>query len=295
MSADDIDAYAVQARKSSDKHRKDSDGRYLSVHLPEDIEDLDFAEGDSVYLKLYSSEIDGHDIYFLKGAKEEIGRHELSIRKRDDLYPPYFVSLPIEYTFHREGQSFHGLQPEDELNIELDKKKQQLRIYTAEDYRYRSKQLSDEYGLPPVVRQPVVGVPVVGEIASRVIENKEYARFADDVPTKITTNSSAEIVGEISGSDIDSIHLQRAEYVDDNVIWNAVCGVSDFEGESTKIYYNICHDEIGEYEYRITANYEEGETLNNWSDSDSDPTMHTGDEDLVSDVHTVTVVDSENE
>ena len=274
MSSEDIEAYTVEARTGSDKARKSSDGQYLSVHLPEHIQSLGFEEGDSVYLDLSSSEVDGHEIFYLKGSKEEISRHSLKIRKRDDLYPPYFVRLPIEYTFHREEQSFHGLEPGDELNVEVDRDKEEFRIYTADDFRYRSKQFSDEYGLPPVVKQPSKGIPLLGgSLASMLSGGREYARIANDPPDEVEAGSKFSVKAEVSAPELDNASLQHRE--PDGLIWSSVYSLNEVEGRYAKFSGEFSFDELGEHEFRVNANHM------------NDPVR--------SEVHTVTVVESEDE
>ena len=153
MNQRDVDSFTVKARAGSDKPRKSSDGQYLSCPLPEEIQDHGFEPGDRVYLTLESDTVDGEEIFFVRVGHGKIGRHRLKIRTRNDFDPNDFIRIPIEYTFHREGQSFHGLEKGDELVVELDSQGEEFRVYTSRDFRYRLKQLSDE-GVLPTVRSP---------------------------------------------------------------------------------------------------------------------------------------------
>lgn len=171
MSGRDVDSFTVKARTGSDKPRQKTDGDYLSCPLPEEILDYGFEPGEKVYVSLGSDVVDGEEIYFIRVSYEEIGRHRLNIRTREDLYPSDFIRIPIEYTFHREEQSFHGLEKGDEMVVELDSSSDEFRVYTSEDFRYRLEQLSEQ-GVLPLVRSPD-GAPIDFDNGLDVIVDSE--------------------------------------------------------------------------------------------------------------------------
>ena len=111
------------------------------------------------------------DTYFIRCSTEDIGRHSLQIRINEENNPELFIRIPIEYTFYRENQSFHGLDKNDRLTVEVNYEDGEFRIYTADDFRYRLKELSGE-GLPPTVKTPVFA-PLVTDSSDDFVDLAE--------------------------------------------------------------------------------------------------------------------------
>jgi hypothetical protein len=171
MNLEDVEAFTVEANIGSDKARKSSDGRYISCPLPDEVGDLGFEVGDRVSLKLVREHREDVDTYFIRCSTEDIGRHSLQIRVNEENNPELFIRIPIEYTFYREGQSFHGLDKNDRLTVEVNYGDGEFRIYTADDFRFRLKELSED-GLPPTVKTPVFA-PLLTESSDGFVDLSE--------------------------------------------------------------------------------------------------------------------------
>lgn len=231
MSADDVDAYTVQARKSSDKYRKKTDGQYLAIHLPDDIDRIGLERGDLVYVSLGSQQINGHEIWYLRVSEQEITRHSMKIRYRKDLYPRNFITVPIEYTFYRENQSFHGLNPGDDLNLELKFIDKEAWIYTAEDFRYRLSQIGQNGDVPPVIKQPS------GGMSPRSAENpldfhESEAEILHIPEDSVRAKESFGVIGRVYNSapyEPEAVMFQFRKSGD--TLWN----VRDFHLKDTRI------------------------------------------------------------
>jgi hypothetical protein len=160
MSLKDVEAFTVEANIGSDKARKSSDGRYISCPLPDEVRELGFEVGDKLSLALESDVVDGEEVYFVRYSREDIGRHSLQIRINEENNPELYIRIPIEYTFYREGQPFHGLDKDDQITVEANYRDSEIRIYPQEDYTTRLKQLADD-GVFPEFKKPIFA-PLIG-------------------------------------------------------------------------------------------------------------------------------------
>lgn len=273
MSPERIEAYNVGVRKVDEKARKDSDGVYLAVHLPEEINEIGLSEGDHLYLDLQSMEINGTEVYFIKASEDRISRHKLKIHYRGDLYPRHYVRIPIEYTFNRENQSFHGLEPGDGLTAELRYIEGELFIFTPEGYRYRSLRISEDEGLPPTVAQPSGGVIVGGNDTASEVD-------VVAIPTdSVEVGNEFSVIGRVLTPRIDSVMFQFRKKGDN--LWNnrkfdphsrSIDLVDDYYKDGKIDSLRLSFPVLGKYEFRVLLINRLGH--------------------FSSDIHTVTIVDS---
>lgn len=150
--------YPMEIRQAEERYRHSSSGKYYALPLPSSVEEIGFTEGDSVYLTLEKGETAlGESLRYIRGAKKADSRHELTIRCRDDRYPPLFVRLPVEYTEHNENSPFHGIEAGDEANLEISTDTGEFLVFQPDDYRFRIQHLSSK-GLDflPTQRAPAI-------------------------------------------------------------------------------------------------------------------------------------------
>lgn len=246
----------VYARKASDKPRQSTNGEYLAVPLPDLISDIGFAEGDSVYMTLSSTEFEGRKMDFLKVSKEEIGRHKLKIRQRSDLKPPIFLSIPIEYTFHREDQGFHGLQVGETLVVEVDFDNECVNVFRG-DYVDRMKQIHDGQAIPLGYREPVNDVPIAaGKFVPKNRFRESSIKTLDDPPDRVEVGEEIHFIVQIYGLGLRGASIKFKE--EDEQWWNDKIWFRDIEGEFLDLVVRHRFREPGEYKFRILSKLPEG-------------------------------------
>jgi hypothetical protein len=153
MTAEPPSSYAVKLRPYSDKYSHTTPGQYLEIPIPDEIEQLGVEHGDTVYLDFVSAQ----DPAYIRISFSDTGtRHDLKLKYRDDLHPKYAVTLPIEYTVHRDDSPFKGLGRDDTVTVEFNYGSQpEVRIYTEEGYRKRTTQLVTD-DLTPTLKAPAL-------------------------------------------------------------------------------------------------------------------------------------------
>jgi len=146
-------SYAVELRPYSDKYSHTTPGKYLEIPIPDEIEQLGFEYGDTVYLDFVSTEDPAH----IRISFSDTGtRHDLKLKYRDDLHPKHAVTFPTEYTVHRDDSPFKGFGRDDTVTVEFNYGLEpEIRVYTEEGYRERTTELvSDD--LTPTLKAPAL-------------------------------------------------------------------------------------------------------------------------------------------
>lgn len=248
----EVDSFSVKARTGSDKPRQSSDGKYLSCPLPEEITDHGFEPGSRVYLKLESSVVDGEEIFFIRVGHEEIGRHRLKIRSRRDFDPNDFIRIPIEYTFHREGQSFYGLEKGDDLVVELDYNDNKFRIYRAEEYPARLRQLSTD-DVFPVMKTPGIAGLGITELNQLLLDR--YAEITS-VPRQVSVGEEFEVSGSVQLPGLEKIVIQKRRQGAPG--FTDVGTIEVVEDDEVVEKVPISLSERGVFELRLWVEYQEG-------------------------------------
>jgi len=253
MMGKEVESFTVEANIGSDKARKSSDGRYVSTPLPDEILELGFSEGDTVFLDLESESVDGEEVDYIRGSSESIGRHSLTIRRRSDFSPELFVRIPIEYTFHREGQSFHGLDRDDDLVVEVDHTGNEFRIYRGEEYPIRLKQLSTDNVFPEMKAPGIAGLGVT--VLNQLLV-EEYAEITG-VPSRVSAGEEFEVGVPVQLPGLEKIVLQKREqgepgFTDVETI-NEVA-----ENEEVVEDVSVSLSERGVFEFRVWVEYRDG-------------------------------------
>lgn len=131
--------YAVELRPYSDKYSHTTPGEYLEIPIPDEVEELGFEHGDTVYMDFISAD----DPSYIRIRFSDTGtRHDLKLKHRDDLYPNHAVTFPTEYTVHRDDCPFQGFGRYETVTVEFNYGSEpEIRIYTEEGYRERTVQL----------------------------------------------------------------------------------------------------------------------------------------------------------
>jgi len=248
-----VESFTVEANIGSDKARSKSDGQYVSVPLPDEVRELGFGPGDTVYIGLDSEFVGDDEVDYLHGSREEISRHGLSIREKEDLDPGLFVRVPIEYTFHREGQSFHGLEKGDDLVVELDYVGGRFRVYRAEEYPYRLRQLSEEDVFPEMKAPGIAGLGVA--VLNRLVVD-QYAEITG-VPSRVSQGEVFVVEVTAEMLDLERVIVQVREESEPG--FTDVKSYDEIRGDelSEELDFNL--PEKGVFEIRLRVRYGDGE------------------------------------
>lgn len=246
---DKVDSFTVESNIGSDKARKKSDGQYVSVPLPNEVRELGFEPGDAVYIGLDSEFVDDEEVHYLRGNSEEISRHSLSIRQKEDLDPELFVRIPIEYTFHREGQSFYGLEADDNLVVELDYIGNRFRVYRAEEYPYRLRQLSEE-DVFPEMKSP--GLAGLGSLVLNHLLVDQYAEIPD-IPSRVSADESFEVGVAAEMPALERVIVQVREESEPG--FTDVRSYDEFSGNELAKKLDFRLPERGVFEVRLWVEY----------------------------------------
>lgn len=95
-------------------------------------------EATIVYLDLNEEIIDGHSISYLCGCTDKETRHSIKIRPSEVTgynRLKYGLSIPSEYTDSISQSPFVQLEPGDTVHVETDLQKEEIRIYTRDEYQ----------------------------------------------------------------------------------------------------------------------------------------------------------------
>jgi hypothetical protein len=164
MNGEEHHTFTVNARTGTDRPRRSSEGEYMAVPLPDEIEDIGFSVGDRPYVKLDSHEFQGKTIEYMRVSKQRLQtRHKYTIRRREDLHPELFLRIPVEYTDASADTSFAGLKKDDDLAVELNKPEKEIRVYTPSHSQKRRTELTYE-GKTPKITTPTIAAFITRDV-----------------------------------------------------------------------------------------------------------------------------------
>jgi hypothetical protein len=248
-----VDSFTVDSNIGSDKARRRSDGQYISVPLPDEVEEIGLKAGDKVYVDLDSEFVDDEEVHYLRYEKEEISRHDLSIRENEDLKTELYVRIPIEYTFHRESQSFHGLGKDEDLVVELDYVGDRFRVYRAEEYPYRLRQLSEQ-DVFPEMKSP--GLAGLGSLVLNRLLVDQYAEITS-IPSRVSMGESFEVGVAVEMPDLDRVIVQVREESEPG--FTDVKSYDEIRGSELAKKFPLTLPERAVFEVRLWVHYGGGE------------------------------------
>lgn len=244
-----VESFTVEANIGSDKARKESDGQYFSTPLPDQVKKIGLEAGDSVFLSLETDEIEGEEVSFIRGSTDEISRHELTVRHREDFFLNLFVRIPIEYTYYREGQSFYGLGKGDELIVELDYLENEFRVYRADEYMLRVSQLASS-NVFPKVKSPSLGNELPMDLMKELVD--VYFDLIE-FPDVVDVGDSVEITVAANLPDLGSVRLAaKAPGQED---FQEFGYSDDIESDSTVFRAEYCPEVQGAHQIRGSAEF----------------------------------------
>lgn len=250
MSEDKV-VYPVETWIVSDYYRHSPSGKYFGTPLPESIEEKPFKLNEDNYItfKLVKETPPFIRARKFEGSENETGRYEMSIQKRSDRHPPYFVQFPSEFTEYNEDSPVHDISKGDILNVELNYATAELRIYRAEDYGHRNQELSTE-GEPPLVKAPYVIGLFSGAIDSIERMSSEDKVWINSLPSSALQGDVFKVKGFATGPEIDEIVLQVRNEGD--IIWDH-WKTKNCNGEMCSIEGVYEVDEPGNLEFKVTV------------------------------------------
>lgn len=143
MSVDKITAYAVELRIYRDQASVKTPGKYLEVPLPEEVARF---EGANIGEKSFYAHLekDNNLSYLRYTPEKDSSRHYLKLKKKSGSSPSLAVSLPAEYAINNDRSPFQGMKHNERVNIEIREEKNEIRVYTPDDFPRRVNQLSEE-------------------------------------------------------------------------------------------------------------------------------------------------------
>lgn len=201
--------YPVPTWLVSDYFRHETSGKYFGAPLPESIEEEPFDIDESSYITLKIVSGDAPHILATKfeGTDDEAGRYEMSVQKREDRHPSYFIQFPSEFTNHNESSPVYGIQKGDDLNVEIDFSNAEIRIYRAEDYGLRSQELSAQ-GESPLVKAPFL-LGLYSGMADYIDDQPgvEWV-WINSLPRTASSGEMLKIEGIAIGTDLDKMALK---------------------------------------------------------------------------------------
>lgn len=152
MKQDLSSIYPVNVRKYSDKASVNTPGEYLEIPISDDVEDLGLTQGDELYMVLDRGDSDSKGYLRISPNEfEGVGRvHRLSLKRNEAASPSYAVSVPTEYSVHRDDSPFQGLKQGDTVIVEIDGDAQVVSVYVPDDYQTRLEHLVENDATPDI-------------------------------------------------------------------------------------------------------------------------------------------------